>query len=112
MSRPSLDPKKIRCHNGFILVKLFAVDTTRGGIIIPDTAKGDLKRLGGAVVVAVGQGRRTIEGKLVEPCVKVGDHVWLQSKTMSVTGFHPDMFTDADDHLLVRDDDIACVFEQ
>ena len=43
---------------------------SNGGIIIPDDAKEKPRK---AVVVAVGRGRITDYGKLIEPEVKVGD---------------------------------------
>lgn len=45
---------------------------TAGGIHIPDTAKKGVQR---GVVKAVGPGRITDHGHLVEPRVKVGDRV-------------------------------------
>jgi chaperonin GroES len=47
-------------------------ETTRGGIFLPDTAKEKPQE---GKVIAVGPGRRTEEGKLVEPEVKEGDSV-------------------------------------
>ena len=46
---------------------------TASGIIIPDTVSKERPEQG--VVVAVGEGRITDEGKVVEPRVKKGDKV-------------------------------------
>lgn len=108
--RPNLDPARIRCHNGNLLVRLLDAEQTAGGIYIPDTAKNDMQRMRGAVVESVGEGRITAEGSAVKPRVRCGDHVWLQANCRNVTGFHPDMFGDAEQWLLVREEDVACVF--
>jgi chaperonin GroES len=47
-------------------------ETTRGGIVLPDTAKEKPQE---GKVIAVGPGRVTEEGKLVPPEVKEGDTV-------------------------------------
>ena len=49
-----------------------AEDMTASGIIIPDTAKEKPQE---GEVVAVGNGAKTEEGKIVKMDVKVGDHV-------------------------------------
>lgn len=57
-----------------VLVRTIEVDTkTKGGIIIPDSVKKERPEQG--VVVAVGEGRTTNEGKIITPKVKVGDTV-------------------------------------
>lgn len=47
-------------------------ETTRGGIVLPDTAKEKPQE---GKVIAVGPGRVSDEGKLVPPEVKEGDTV-------------------------------------
>ena len=48
------------------------VEKTRGGIIIPDSAK---ERPLEAQVIAVGAGKRNEDGVLIKPDVKVGDRI-------------------------------------
>lgn len=48
--------------------------TTRGGLAIPDMARGNRKWLYGEVV-GIGDGRKDMMGNLVKPTVKVGDVV-------------------------------------
>ena len=48
------------------------VEKTRGGIIIPDSAK---ERPLEGNVIAVGSGKRTEDGTLVKPDVKAGDRI-------------------------------------
>ncbi len=47
-------------------------ETTRGGIIVPDTAKEKPQR---GTVVAAGEGRKDDDGERITLDVKVGDHV-------------------------------------
>lgn len=47
-------------------------ETTKGGIVLPDTAKEKPQE---GKVIAVGPGRRTEEGQLIPPEVKEGDTV-------------------------------------
>ncbi len=51
---------------------LEAKEKTKGGIVLPDTAKEKPQE---AKVVAVGKGRVSDEGKTIPPEVKVGDTV-------------------------------------
>lgn len=56
-----------------IVVKRIEVEAkTRGGIVLPDTAKEKPQR---GKVVAVGDGRQTEDGKVVKLSVKKGDEV-------------------------------------
>ena len=56
-----------------VLVKRIASDEkTKGGLIIPDTAK---EKPAEGEVVAVGEGARKDSGELIAPSVKVGDRV-------------------------------------
>lgn len=57
-----------------VLVRALEVVTkTKSGIIIPDTASKERPEQG--VVIAVGDGRTTDEGKTIAPMVKVGDTI-------------------------------------
>lgn len=57
-----------------ILIRTIEADTkTKSGIIIPDTVSK--KRPEQGMVVAVGKGRTTDDGKVIVPKVKVGDVV-------------------------------------
>ncbi len=55
-------------------------DKTKGGIIIPDTAKEKPQE---GKVVAVGKGKMTNAGKLVAPNVKAGDKILFGKYTGS-----------------------------
>ena len=56
-----------------VLVKRIASDEkTKGGLIIPDTAK---EKPAEGEVVAVGEGARKDSGELITPSVKAGDRI-------------------------------------
>uniref|UniRef100_A0A183T2Y5 10 kDa heat shock protein, mitochondrial n=1 Tax=Schistocephalus solidus TaxID=70667 RepID=A0A183T2Y5_SCHSO len=58
-----------------VLVQRFEAEvTTKGGIMIPEKAKGKVLE---ATVVAAGPGHMNEQGKTVPLCVKVGDKVYL-----------------------------------
>ena len=59
-------------HDRVLIKVLDSEEKTKGGIIIPDTAKEKPQE---GEVVAVGPGARTEDGKTVKMDVKVGDKV-------------------------------------
>jgi len=89
---------KIRpLHDRVILKRVEEEQVSRGGIIIPDTAKE--KPIKGKVVAA-GPGRRLENGEVRALTVKEGDVV-LFSKYGGT-----DVKIDGEDHLILREDDI------
>ncbi|HKK99812.1 MAG TPA: co-chaperone GroES [Desulfotignum sp.] len=86
-----------------ILVQRVAEDEkTKGGIIIPDTAK---EKPAEGKVVATGNGRMGEDGKLLPMDVKVGDRV-LFSKYGGT-----DVKMDGEDYLILRQDDVLGIIE-
>ncbi|CCK79511.1 co-chaperone GroES [Desulfobacula toluolica] len=86
-----------------ILVERVAEDEkTKGGIIIPDTAK---EKPAEGKIVATGNGRMGEDGKLLPMDVKVGDRV-LFSKYGGT-----DVKIDGIDYLILRQDDVLGVIE-
>ncbi len=67
---------KIKPLNNRVLVKRFKAQTSKGGIILPDTAQEKPKE---GEVLAVGPGVRDEEGKVHPLTVKVGDRVLFTS---------------------------------
>ena len=59
-------------HDRVVVRRLDGEEKTKGGIIIPDTAK---EKPSEGVIVAVGPGARDDSGKIVPPDVKVGDRI-------------------------------------
>lgn len=83
-----------------IVKRLEEEQKTKGGIIIPDTAKE--KPIEGEVV-AVGKGKVTDDGKVIKPDVSVGNRV-LFSKYGGT-----EVKIDGVDYLILREDDILGV---
>jgi chaperonin GroES len=59
-------------HDRVVVRRLEAEEKTKGGIIIPDTAKEKPQE---GEIIAVGPGGRDEAGKLIPPDVKTGDRV-------------------------------------
>ena len=59
-------------HDRVLVRRVQEEEKTKGGIIIPDTAKEKPQE---GEVVAVGPGARTEDGKIIKMDVKVGDRV-------------------------------------
>ena len=76
-------------------------EKTKGGIIIPDTAKE--KPVEG-VVVAVGSGQALKNGKVVPMDVKAGDKVLFGKYSGT------EVKVDGEDLVLLREDDVLAVF--
>jgi len=85
-----------------LVVRVEEEQKTKGGIIIPDTAKE--KPMEGEVV-AVGSGKRDEKGKRVPLDIKAGDRV-LFSKYAGT-----EIKIDGVEHLFMREDDILGVLE-
>jgi chaperonin GroES len=94
---------KMRPLHDRILVKRVEEEAkTKGGIIIPDTAKEKPQE---AKVVAVGSGRVTDEGKRVAPEVKKGDRVLFGKYSGS------EVQIDGEEHLIIREEDVLAIIE-
>ena len=95
---------KIRPLQDRIIVKrLEGEEKTKGGIIIPDSAKE--KPMEGKVI-AVGPGKLNEKGTRVAPEVKAGDLV-LFGKYAGT-----EIKIDNEEHLILREDDIMGVIEK
>ena len=73
---------------------------TKGGIVLPDTAKEKPQE---GEIIAVGEGRKTDEGKLIPLTVKVGNKV-LYGK---YSGTEIDV--DGEEYLMVKEDDVLAI---
>lgn len=94
---------KIRPLNDRILVqRLEEEETTKGGIIIPDSAK---EKPAEGKVVAVGPGKHNDKGDLIPMQLKKGDSI-LFSKYGGT-----DVKLEGEDFLIMREDDVLGVIE-
>ena len=89
-------------HDRIIVKRLAEEERTKGGIIIPDTAKE--KPLEGSVL-ALGNGRIMEDGKVRPMDVKKGDKV-LFGKYAGT-----EIKIDGEEHLILREDDILAVLD-
>ena len=94
---------KIRPLQDRILVKrIEEEETTKGGIIIPDTAKEKPQE---GKVIAAGKGKVSEDGKLQPLDVKKGDRI-LFSKYSGT-----EVNIEGEEHLIIREDDVLGVIE-
>ena len=95
---------KIRPLQDRVIVRrIEEAEKTKGGIIIPDTAKE--KPMEGKVI-AVGKGKILEDGKIHPLDVKAGDRV-LFGKYAGT-----EVKIDGEEHLIMREDDILGVIEK
>lgn len=89
-------------HDRVIVKRIEEEEKTPGGILIPDTAKEKPQQ---GIVVAVGDGQMTEEGKRRPMQVKVGDKVLFgryAGTEVKIKG---------EEHLIMREDEIMAVIE-
>jgi chaperonin GroES len=90
-------------HDRILLKRSEGEEVTKGGIIIPDSAKE--KPIEGTVV-AVGGGKKLEDGSVRELQVKEGDTV-LYSKYSGT-----EVKIEGTEHLIIREDDILAIIEK
>jgi chaperonin GroES len=94
---------KIRpLHDRVIVKRIEEEETTKGGIIIPDTAK---EKPSEGKIVAVGKGKLLDNGKMQALEVKKGDKVLFGKYSGT------EITIDGEEHLIMREDDIIAIVE-
>jgi chaperonin GroES len=95
---------KIRPLQDRVIVKRLedTVEKTKGGIIIPDTAKEKPQQ---GKVIAVGKGKKNDDGKVMPLDVKSGDTILFGKYSGS------EIKIDGEEHLIMREEDILGVVE-
>jgi len=91
-------------HDRVLVKRIEDKEQVQGGIIIPDTAKEKPQE---GEVLAVGQGKRTDEGKIIPLDVKVGDRVLFGK----YSGSEVPIKLEGEDLLIIREDEILGVIE-
>ena len=89
-------------HDRVVVRRIEGEEKTKGGIIIPDTAKEKPQE---GEVIAVGPGARDESGKLVPLDLKAGDRILFGKYSGS------EVKIDDEEHLILREDDILGVLE-
>ncbi len=83
-----------------LVIKRSTAKTTKGGILLPDTAQEKPKE---GQVIACGPGKMNDDGKLEPMCVKIGDVVLFSS--YAGTEFQDEN----EDYLILTEDEVLCV---
>ena len=92
---------KIRpLHDRILVKRIEEENTTKGGLIIPDTAKEKPQE---GRVVAVGSGKLLEDGSVRALDVKTGDKV-LFGKYAGT-----EVKLDGDEHIIIREDDVLAI---
>ena len=89
-------------HDRILVKRVEEENKTKGGIIIPDTAKEKPQE---GKVVAVGRGKVTDDGKLQPLDVKKGDRVLFNKYSGS------EVNVEGEEHLIIREDDVLAILE-
>jgi chaperonin GroES len=95
---------KIRPLYDRIVVKRIdeSAEKTASGLFIPDSAKEKPQE---GEVIAVGQGKRADDGKLIPLDVKAGDRILFGKYSGS------DIKIDGDEYMIMREDEVLGVLE-
>jgi chaperonin GroES len=94
---------KIRpLYDRIVVKRIEEQETIRGGIIIPDSAKEKPQE---GEVVAVGNGKRLEDGKLVPLDVKVGDRILFGKYSGN------DIKLDGEEYMIMREDEVLGVLD-
>jgi chaperonin GroES len=94
---------KIRPLQDRVIVKRLEEEgKTKGGIIIPDTAKEKPQE---GKVIAVGKGKVTEDGKVIPLDVKVGDKILFGKYSGT------EIKIEGEEHLIMKEEDILGIIE-
>ena len=95
---------KIRpLYDRIVVKRIEEQETVRGGIIIPDSAKEKPQE---GEVVAVGNGKRLEDGKLVPLDVKAGDRILFGKYSGN------DIKLDGEEYMIMREDEVLGILDQ
>ena len=84
-------------HDRILVRRVEEADTTRGGIIIPDSAKDKPQE---GEVIAVGRGKSNDEGKVFPLAVKEGDRILFGKYSGT------EIKIDGDDFIIMREEEV------
>jgi len=92
--------KFIPLHDRVLVRRIEEVGTTRGGIIIPDSAKDKPSE---GEVISVGRGKSNDEGKVFPLAVKEGDHILFGKYSGT------EIKLDGEDFIIMREEEVLGV---
>lgn len=89
-------------HDRILIKRIEEKETIKGGIIIPDSAKEKPQE---GEVIAVGNGKKTDEGKVIALDVKAGDRILFGKYSGT------EIKIEDQDFLILREDEVLGVLE-
>ena len=87
-------------HDRILVRRVEEVGTTRGGIIIPDSAKDKPSE---GEIISVGRGKSNDEGKVFPLAVKEGDHILFGKYSGT------EIKLDGEDFIIMREEEVLGV---
>ena len=89
-------------HDRILIKRIEEKETAKGGIIIPDTAKEKPQE---AEVIAVGNGKKTEEGKVIALDVRAGDRILIGKYSGT------EIKLDGEEFIIIREEEVLGVIE-
>ena len=89
-------------HDRILIKRIEEKETVKGGIIIPDTAKEKPQE---GEVIAVGNGKKTEDGKVVPLDVKAGDRILFGKYSGT------EIKIDNEEYLILKEEEVLGVVE-
>jgi chaperonin GroES len=89
-------------HDRIVVKRLEEKESMQGGLYIPDSAKEKPQE---GEVFAVGNGKKTEEGKIIALDVKKGDRILFGKYSGS------DIKLDGQEYLIMREDEVLAILE-
>ena len=89
-------------HDRILIKRIEEQETAKGGIIIPDSAKEKQQE---GEVIAVGNGKKTEDGKIIPLDVKAGDRILFGKYSGT------EIKVDNEDYLILKEEDVLGVVE-
>ena len=89
-------------HDRILIKRIEEKETAKGGIIIPDSAKEKQQE---GEVIAVGNGKKTEDGKIIPLDVKAGDRILFGKYSGT------EIKIDNEDFLILKEEEVLGVIE-
>jgi chaperonin GroES len=89
-------------HDRILIKRIEEKETVKGGIIIPDSAKEKPQE---GEVIAVGNGKKTEDGKIIPLDVKAGDRILFGKYSGS------EIKMDEEEYLILKEEEVLGVVE-
>lgn len=89
-------------HDRILVERVESEEVTKGGIILPDTAKEKPQQ---GKIIAVGTGKRTEDGKIIPLELKAGDTILFGKYSGS------EIKIEGNEYLIMKEDDVLGLVE-